>query len=443
MSADLKRLYLFHAFNGIAICIVGSNLFRDRLFLYLDLNMSQFGAIGGAAPFVALTVVLLISPLLTRVRLDPQVVATCYLFRVAAPFLFLVVPMFTRDKGVMTACFTGVFTLSLVFPFIGQNSLSALFRRVIDEGELGRHMSNITLLWAVPGQLLAVPCSWLVDRAAAAGEREFFAAYFFIFMATAVFQLPASWVMWRVSKSNEGDDPPPRVTLHDIFEPMKHPRFRVLLTVVFSLSVLATMVKTFSYPYLMRAQGLTMAQISVIDAVMAAVAMGVAMMWGRLADRFGARNVARLCVFGAAVGVLMMTGTGWVFVIAYALLVWHGHGGLFGRGTGICMQILTLSQARADRTHLYVAAAGFIGGCGVLVGSVGGGAILDWLEPRMHPDMPFERYRIYFAFVGLAFLLLGGLMTAVRDGRRHLPRRMIAAAALRSVRQRIERSIGI
>ena len=48
-----------------------------------------------------------------------------------------------------------------------------------------------------------------------------------------------------------------------------------------------------------------MAQISVIDALMAATGLGVAMMWGRLADRFGPRNVVRLCALGAAVGVMM------------------------------------------------------------------------------------------------------------------------------------------
>ena len=138
---------------------------------------------------------------------------------------------------------------------------------------------------------------------------------------------------------------------------------------------------------------------------------------------------------------MMMAGVGWPFVIGYALLAWHGSGGRFGSGTGICMRIFTLSQAREDRAHLYIAAAAFIGGCDGLVGSVLGGAILDWLEPRMHPAMPFERYRIYFAFVGLAFLLLGGLLTAMRDGRRPLSRRAIAIAAFRAVRNRFERGL--
>ena len=305
MTSDLRRLYLFHAFNGIAICLVGSNLFRDRLFLHLDLNMSQFGAIGGTAPFVALAVALAVSPLLTRLRIDGPIVAVCYLLRVAAPFLFLVVPMFTRDRQVLTVCFAAVFTLSLVFPFIGQNSLGVLFRAVIRDAQLGRHMSNITVLWAVPGYLLAVPCSWLVDRAAASGEHAFFATYFVIFSITAVFQLPASWVVWGVRAQREASEPAPAVTFRDIAEPLKHQRFRPLLAAAFALSVLVHMVSTFSIPYLMRGQGLTMAQISVIDALMAAAGLGVAMMWGRLADRFGPRNVVRLCALGAAVGVMM------------------------------------------------------------------------------------------------------------------------------------------
>ena len=55
MNADIRRLYLFHVFNGLAVTIVANYLFIDRLFLRLGLNMSQFGLIKGLSlslPFV-------------------------------------------------------------------------------------------------------------------------------------------------------------------------------------------------------------------------------------------------------------------------------------------------------------------------------------------------------------------------------------------------------
>ena len=47
MNSDLKKLLLYHLFNGIAISVVGNYLFLDAIFLRYDLDLKQFGFIKG------------------------------------------------------------------------------------------------------------------------------------------------------------------------------------------------------------------------------------------------------------------------------------------------------------------------------------------------------------------------------------------------------------
>ena len=45
MTSDLRNLYLYHIFNGIAISAVGNFLFLDSLFLRFGPDLKQFGVI--------------------------------------------------------------------------------------------------------------------------------------------------------------------------------------------------------------------------------------------------------------------------------------------------------------------------------------------------------------------------------------------------------------
>ena len=81
MNSDIKKLYWFHFLNSIALTAVANFLFLDKLFLRMDLNMSQFGLIKGVHPGIA-----------------------CAL-EVESHFSPLALRQWARGRGVKNACF--------------------------------------------------------------------------------------------------------------------------------------------------------------------------------------------------------------------------------------------------------------------------------------------------------------------------------------------------
>lgn len=439
MNADLRKLYLYHLFNGIAISVVGNYVFLDKLFLRFDLDMKQLGLIKGIATWVPLTVGLLLSPLISRMLADRQIIGVVYLFRVTVPLLLLWVPSLTRDPRLLTLANTAILTTTFVFPVIGQNCMQVIFKEYLPDYQLGKQVGSITILWTLVASLAVIPCGWYLDRHSHGSDSEFLRAFLVICLATTVMQLPASLLIWRLS--------PPRATeasaqtrwIH-IFEPFRNGPFRSLLSLLGALGALGAMVDAFINPYLFSAYNLPTYHVILIDGGVMLTGIALVPGWGHMTDRFGGKNVLRVGVIGIGIGLFFLAGHGPVFLSFFALLAWRGVGGIFGFAAGISRQILTIAMSEPNRTNIYVAAAGFVVGAGYFVGSVLGGNVLDWLAVGMHADLPFEHFRIYFAFCGAAFLLVGGLVSALPDSRPQLSPLEMAVAMWRSIRGRAGRA---
>ena len=98
MNSDIKKLLLYHLFNGIAISVVGNYLFLDAIFLRYGLDLKQFGFIKGVATWLPLAVGLMLSPALNRLQADKQIIGIVYLMRVALPFLLFLAASVPRPK---------------------------------------------------------------------------------------------------------------------------------------------------------------------------------------------------------------------------------------------------------------------------------------------------------------------------------------------------------
>ncbi|MBT3272055.1 MAG: hypothetical protein HN368_02790, partial [Spirochaetales bacterium] len=95
MDSNLRKIYLFHFFNNIAISVVANFLFLDRIFLRLNLNMAQFGAIKGFAYLLPMGINLLLSPVMGKFNRDREIVAIGYIIRSFLPLSFLLLPNLT------------------------------------------------------------------------------------------------------------------------------------------------------------------------------------------------------------------------------------------------------------------------------------------------------------------------------------------------------------
>ena len=439
MTSNVKKLYLYHFFSSIALCAVSNMLFFDKILLRCELKMSQFGLIKGFAVLLPAVLTLVASPLVMRLQLDRIVIAVCYLLRMIIPFLFLVLPFWTKDQTILTVSFSMILMTSALFFLLANNSLQVLCKLLLPPGSIGKHLSWISVVWVLPGAALAIALAKYVGMHANGSDEEFYTAMFHVYLGTTVFQIAASWVIMRVTKptgrSREGTD----TSLRTILEPFRDQRFRLCLNWVFLYSMAVAMVTGFINPYMIDAQRLDLSQISIISFVAMAVGMGLRPMWGHMADRFGGRNLLRVGVLGVATGLFFLTGKGMVFVIVFAVLAWNIGSGLFGTAVTVGRQYLIFSLTHENKSNVYLAAAGIVGMCGVSVGFVAGGVLLEWLKGTIGAADPIVHYRIYYTYCALGILVLGGVATAIRDGRRKVRPAQMGIAMYQTVRGRFVR----
>lgn len=434
MTSDIKKIYLYHFFSSIALCVLANTLFLDKILLRCGLKMSQFGFIKGFAILLPAVVMLLVSPLIMRLQLDRIVVAVCYLFRVTIPFLFLVLPSWTKDHAILTASFSMILMTCAMFFVLANNSTRVLCKSLLPPSSIGKHLSWISVVWFLPGAALAIPLARYVDMHANGSDAEFYKAMFHVFFGTTIFQIAASWVIMRITKPAKRSDEETDTSLRAILEPFKDRRFRLSLNWAFLYSVVVAMVVGFINPYLIKAQGLDMSQISTIAFVVLAASIALHPMWGHMADRFGGRNLLRVGVVGVAVGLFFLTGKGMVFVIIFAILAWNVGNGLFGTAMTVGGQYLTFSLSHEHKSNVYLAAAGIVRLCGMSVGFFAGGILLEWLKETISTDDPIVPYRIYYTYCALGVLLLSGVAAAVRDGRRKVRPAQMGIAMYQTIR---------
>ena len=440
MSPEIRKLYLFHFFLSMALAVVSSFLFIDKILLRMGLNMSQFGVIKGLAFLGPVTLNLLLAPYLTRWGRDRHIVVSGYLLRVAFPYLLLVLPQLTEDTRLLTLGSTIVLLVTMVFPTLANNSISALCKAHIPRERLGHHMAHIVSLWTVPGFLLAIPCGWYIDRYGASSDPEFYRAFLHVLLATTIFVLPAGWVMLRLSRLEKARRKLPRLGYRDIREPFANKAFRVYLNASFMLSLVSMMIIAFINPYLFRARGLSLLQVSLITTMVTLMGVGLRPLWGQIADHFGGKNILRVSVVGVAVALLFLTGEGLLFIVIFALLAWNTNEGLFGVGVFTGQRYLNLALSDEEKANIYIAATTFVNGVGMFCGSFLGGFLLDWLAVQIHPDLPYSHYRIYFTYCALAYLIVGQFVVALRERRRRVSSAELALAMYRrSIRWRGQR----
>ncbi len=432
LEPNLKKIYAFHFFNTIAICVVANFLFLDRIFLRMGLNMQQFGAVKGFAYLLPMGINLLVSPFIGRFNRDREIVAIGYLIRVFLPLLFLLLPGMISNKSTLVTAVTVILITVHIFPIIANNSIQLLVRSNVPQKVLGIHLSRITLVWTLPGFLIAIPLSWLLDRHSGGSDGEFYRAMFFIMFSTALFELIASSIIMKLPRSHiykySG------LQFRDILLPFREKGFRNLLLAVGSFSILTSMITAFINPYLLNVQGISMTVISSISAGVALLSILALPYWGKLADHVGGKNIYKIAMLGITVGVLALLGKGMFFVIIYALFAWEGSRGLFGSGIYSTQQFMVFSQSNEDKRPIFFASSTFVLGVGWFLGAFLGGSLLEWLRNVEAFANPMTAYRIFFSICGIGSLFLISFSRTLTEDYKKLSAREMRIAMNRTFR---------
>ncbi|NQT59158.1 MAG: MFS transporter [Bacteroidetes bacterium] len=404
LHPNLRKIYSFHFFNNIAICVVSNFLFLDRIFLRMGMNMQQFGTIKGFAYLLPMAVNLLLAPFIGKINRDREIVGIGYLIRVFMPLLFLLLPNLISDKTVMVSAVTAILITVHIFPIISNNCIQLLVRAHVPKNTLGTHLSWITVVWTLPGFLLAIPLSWILDRHTGGTDQEFYRTMFIIMLSTGLFEIIASAIIMRLPRQRI--EKRPNLNFKDILLPFRDVSFKKLLRAIVVFSILNSMVMAFINPYLLNVQGLSMLFISIISAVVSLLSILVLPFWGKLADLVGGKNIYTIAVVGLAIGIFALLGKGVVFIIIYALFSWEGSRGLFGSGIYSTQQFMVFSQSQEDKRPVFFAASTFVLGFGWFFGSFFGGILLEWLLNMPEISAPLTAYRIFFGICGLGCIIL-------------------------------------
>ncbi len=432
ISPALRKIYLFHLFNTIAISVVSNFLFLDRIFLRMGLNMQQFGFIKGFSFLLPMSINLLVSPFIGRLNRDREIVGIGYLIRVFLPLSFLLLPGRIDDKSAMAVAVMIILITIHIFPIIANNSIQMIVRHHIPQKVLGTHLSRITVVWTLPGFLLAIPLSRLVDAHTAGSDQVFYRTMFLIMFFTAIFEIAASLIILRLPRYNPEHHK--NLRFSDILYPFRNDGFRNLLRVIVVFGILSSMITAFINPYLLNVQGLSMTLISVISAAVALLSILVLPFWGKLADHVGGKNIYGIAVIGLTIGILALLGKGIVFILIYALLSWEGSRGFFGSAIYSTQQYMIFTQSEESRRSVFFAASTFVFGLGWFLGSFFGGILLEWLRNIKGLSDPMTAYRIYFIICSIIGICLAWLTRLLKDDSEKKSAKRMASAMYRTAR---------
>ncbi|MBC8548295.1 MAG: MFS transporter [Candidatus Brocadiales bacterium] len=432
LHPNLRKIYAFHFFNNIAICVVANFLFLDRIFLRMGLNMQQFGTIKGFAYLLPMALNLLLAPFIGKINRDREIVGIGYLIRVFLPLLFLLLPSLINDKTVMVSAVTIILITVHIFPIISNNCIQLLVRANVPKDTLGTHLSWITVVWTLPGFLLAIPLSWLLDRHTGGTDLEFYQTMFVIMFSTGLFEIAASTIIMRLPRQHA--EKRPDLHFKDILLPFQNKVFNKILRAIVIFSILNSMISAFINPYLLNVQGFPMLFISIISAVVSLLSILVLPFWGKLADSVGGKNIFTFAVIGLAIGIFALLGKGVIWILVYALFSWEGSRGIFGSGIYSTQQFLVFSQSQEDKRPVFFAASTFVLGLGWFFGSVFGGMLLEWLLNVQKFSSPLPAYRVYFGICGFGSLLLSLFSRRMAADSKKQTTREMGIAMYRTVR---------
>jgi len=441
MNADLRRLYVHHALTSVGISFMLSDAFSTTLFMRLGLSTSQYGTIYGLGMGVAPVFNVLLAPYILRARIDRGVVAAMGIVRAVLAVALLLLPYITRDIAVLTVGFSIIYTLFMACPSVGNNSLAALIRVHVPSETLGRHAAVMLWLWDFPMRLTLIVCSYFVGKTILGDDATFFRTHWWLLLVTIAFLIPAGWTVMKLSPSppaTEEELAPAR--LSEVLTPFRDAAFRPVAVMLFALTIVSSMVMMFFFQFMSEARGWSIFAYSIVGALMSGLGFLLAPMWGRLADRVGGKNVLSFGALGVGVSLLLLNSNAAWAIMLFAALAWSTNMGLAGTALNVGQRYLSLSSGPASKINIYLAALTLVTGAGYLVGSIGGGWMLDWLRSFFAETDKNSHFQIYFVICAVLFLFTAQFIRTLRDERRRFSAVEVVYEIYHEVRGRADKA---
>ncbi len=453
---QIRRLYFIYTYIGLALCVLAGNLVSYEVPLRAGLTMEQFGLVIGLGQIFPAIVNMVTASLISRYGLEFWAVIVMPLIRIFLGIMFVLLPLFTQDKSVLTMAFSTIFVFYMICPYLSNNALQSIIKRLIPESELGKHSSRLLMCQFIPGTLLGIFATFLVEYNDDKAVPGLFNKLVLIALGvTCLFQIACSVVAFRMMKTDAavgpaeqkeieaaGEGTPAEAEKEEkiggvwswvmvaVVAPMIPPfvdaKFRFFMRQFFFLAIVTGMSGAFIFPYFTRTMGWTLTEFQTLSAVMVCLGMLFLPAWGALTDKVGGRNALLAGQMGLGILLLILatgTQTGlWVYIV----LGFGGSYGLVGTGVMIGQNYMMVSYSDKRLTSVYIAAFTLIWGSGWFFGSLFGGALLEWLKYKMADLIGPVHYEAYFLVCGVGHLIGAWLVSALPEARPVMSRVQVA-----------------
>ncbi len=391
LRSGLKWLYI-EGIASMGMSGVVASGFLTAYALLLGANVFQVGFIG-AAPFVFQPLQLVFVPVTDYLRrrkllalLSWSLVNLLWIPVALLPFSDL--PASRQVAGLMVV----VSVQGILRPLIAINWQSWL-RDLIPGPVMGTVFARRLAYGTIAASVLGLCASLFVDYWRTTGDAETeLQGYAFVFLfCVATLGLMSPWCMARIpERRSMREAQPGRSPLAGLGAPLQDREYRPILWFLFMRNFYASLAVPFFAVYMLEKLAYPLSLVIVFGTLSQVANVSVLSVWGKYADRFGAKAV--MMASGSLMLLLLPLwslvssvdrGTGGAGLLVYLLIGFcMVLQGLAMAGTNIASGILTMKRAGHQRTSAYLSLASIAGSLGAGLGPLVGGRLIDVLLQR-------------------------------------------------------------
>lgn len=391
IRSGLKWLYM----EGIASMGLGSIVMGGFLTAYallLGASVFQVGYVG-AAPFVFQPLQLVFVPVTDYLRrrkllamLSWILVTLLWIPVALLPFSGL--PASRQIAGLMAI----VSVQGILRPLIAINWQSWL-RDLIPGPLMGTVFARRLAYGTIAAIVLGLSASLFVDywRTTGGAHAEIQGYTLVLLVSVAILGIMSPVCMARIpERRSPREARPGRFPLAGLAAPLQDREYRPILWFLFMRNFYTSLATPFFAVYMLEKLAYPLSLVIVFSTLSQAANVMVLSLWGKYADRFGAKAV--MIASGSLMLLLLPLwslvssvdrGTIGAGVLVYLLIAFcMVLQGLATAGTNVASGILTMKRARHQRTSAYLSLASIAGSLGAGLGPLTGGRLIDVLLQR-------------------------------------------------------------
>ena len=406
-GSAILNLYMYNLFLSCALTIAANLTFTDKLMLRMDIDLGLFGAIKGVMFLFPAIIYQFLALFLGRMQKDIQLCAVSYTLRVLLPSLLPFLAMVTDDRKILTLGAVILLPLGMLFAVIANNTLMAVYRKVIPPEKFNYSIGMINLFLNLPTFLLGLPFAWLLDRFDHLSNFHFYLLFGALQLFTLAFELPAILFLRRVKVPKE---PPQSAAKINMLAPYRDKKLRLVMLTNVLHRIVNGLVMAYLTVYLLEVVRFRMTAVVTLSIILGVLLTFTQPYAGKAMDRWGYGRIFIILAATMLLGMLFF-GVCWksLFILPlFALLCWDCNTGPVGGWLNQGEYAASVKLASGEHLKAAVAAYSICFNGGLFLGLLLASGLYKAAGWMGFTELS-ERLHVYFLLSLPFFILLLGV----------------------------------